>query len=160
RHDDRPFGAERAARADRDRRGQRLQDGDLDIEAAAAEQDGFDRFRDAMAADLVGAVAGHQSDDDAADDGDGHGSHPEGGVAERQVRERQPAEVGDVGEEADEIEQYQAGDRTGGADQNGDARDQENARLGGEVPEAPDLIERETDEPPLAAPRGPFRVLF
>ena len=38
-HDDRAFGAERAAGADRDRRGERLQDGDPRLDPAAVEQD-------------------------------------------------------------------------------------------------------------------------
>ena len=59
-HDDRPFGAERSAAADRDRRGQGLQKRDLQRQLAVAEQDGLDRFGDAVAADLVRPEARHQ----------------------------------------------------------------------------------------------------
>ena len=50
-HDDRPFGAERSADADRDRRRQRLEHRDLRLDAAAADQDRLDGLGDAVAAD-------------------------------------------------------------------------------------------------------------
>ena len=62
-HDDRAFGAERAAAADRDRRGQRLQQRDLGRQPALAVEDRLDRFGNAVAADLVGAEPRHQPDD-------------------------------------------------------------------------------------------------
>ena len=65
-HDDRPFGAERSAGADGDGAGERLQDGHFGLHAAAVDQDGFEGFGDAVAADLLRAVAGHESDDQRA----------------------------------------------------------------------------------------------
>ena len=62
-----PFGAERAAAADRDRRRQRLQQRDLQRQLAVAEQDRLDRLGDAVAADLVRPEARHQPDDQAAE---------------------------------------------------------------------------------------------
>ena len=68
-HDDRPFGAERAAAADRHRRRQGLQQRHLQRQLALAEQDGLDRLGDAVAADLVRPEARHQPDDQPADHG-------------------------------------------------------------------------------------------
>ena len=65
-HDDRPFRAEGAAGADGDRRGERLENRDLRLDQAAAEQDRFQRFGDAVAADFLRAVARHQTDDQRA----------------------------------------------------------------------------------------------
>jgi len=65
----RPLGAERAAGADRDRRRQRLEHRELRLDAAAVDQDRLDRFGNAVAADPLGPIAGHESDDEA-DDGD------------------------------------------------------------------------------------------
>ena len=53
-------------------RGERLENRDLGFDAAAVDQDGFDGFGDAVAADAFGAVARHQADDEGAGDGDGH----------------------------------------------------------------------------------------
>ena len=66
-HDDRPFGAERPARADRDRGRQRLEQRDLRLDAAAVDQDRFDRFGNAVAADALRAVARHHADDQRAE---------------------------------------------------------------------------------------------
>ena len=65
--DDGAFGAERSAGADGDRRRDRLQNRDLGLDAAAVDQHGFHGFGNAVAANLVGAVARHDADDDAAD---------------------------------------------------------------------------------------------
>ena len=70
RHDDRSFGAERTTGSDRDRRRKRLQHRELWLDAAAVDQNRFDRFRDAVAANAVGSIPRHQPDDDAPYDGD------------------------------------------------------------------------------------------
>jgi hypothetical protein len=57
------IGPERPARADRDGRRQRLQDGDLGLHAALADEDGFHGLGDAVAADALRAVAGQEADD-------------------------------------------------------------------------------------------------
>ncbi len=77
-HDDRTFRAERAAGADGDGGGDGFEYGDARLDARAVQQDGFNGFGNAVAANLVRAVAGHDADDDAADDRYQH--HP---VAER-----------------------------------------------------------------------------
>ena len=68
RHDDWAFGTERAARSDRNRRGDRLQDRQFRLDAAAVEQNGFNRFRYPVAANAFRAVTGHQADDETAND--------------------------------------------------------------------------------------------
>ena len=60
-----------------DRRGERFQDSDLHIEPAASEQDGLDRLRDAVAADLLAAVTCYQPDDEGADHWDEHSGDAE-----------------------------------------------------------------------------------
>ncbi len=72
RHDNRPFGAEGAPGTDGNRRGQWFQHGDFRLHAAAAEENGFERFGNAMAADLFRAVASHQTDDQST--GHRHGN--------------------------------------------------------------------------------------
>ena len=69
RHDDRALSPERAAAADRDARGNRLQHRHLGRHPALVEQDRFNRLRNAVSTDLLGAVACHQTDDHAADHG-------------------------------------------------------------------------------------------
>ncbi len=66
-HDDRPFSTERSARSNRDRRGKRLEQRDPRLDAAAVDQNRFDRLRNPVAADALGPVAGHDADDQCAD---------------------------------------------------------------------------------------------
>ena len=65
-HDDRPLGAERPARADRDGRRERLEQRDLRLHPALADQDRLHRLGDAVPPDPLRAVAGHQADDQPA----------------------------------------------------------------------------------------------
>src|SRR5579872_6335387 len=67
--------------------------------------------------------------------------------------QREAAEIGDIGEEADELEQRQADERSRGTDQDGDDRDEEDARLGGEVAEAADFLEGKAEQAAVAAAR-------
>ena len=69
RHDDRPFRAERPARAYGDGRRERLQDRNLRGHAAAPEENRFERFGYAVAANLLRPVARQQPYDESADDG-------------------------------------------------------------------------------------------
>jgi len=66
-HDDRSLGSKRPAGADGDCRRQRLQHGDLRLHLAAAEQNGFKGFRNAVAANFFRSVARHQTDHQPAD---------------------------------------------------------------------------------------------
>jgi hypothetical protein len=53
RHDDRAFRTEGAASADGNRRGERFEQGDFELYAAATEQNGLQSFRNAVPADLL-----------------------------------------------------------------------------------------------------------
>jgi hypothetical protein len=107
-HDDGTLGAERAAGADRDGRGQRFEQRDLELDATAPDQDRLDGFGNAMAADLLGAEARHHSDDQAAHHRDGHA--PDRQVRrDRSRRDRQPALIGQVGEQRDQLQQHPGG---------------------------------------------------
>src|SRR3954468_5835177 len=66
-HNDRAFGTKWTARADRDCGRNRFQDRDLRLNQTAAEQNRFERFRDAVAADFLRAVARHQTNDQRTD---------------------------------------------------------------------------------------------
>ncbi len=66
-HDYRALSAERTAAADRNRRRQGFQDCDFRLHAAAAEQNSFERFGNAMAANFFRSVSRHKADNHAAD---------------------------------------------------------------------------------------------
>ena len=57
------------ATANRHRRGERLEDGDLQRQLAVAEQDRLDRFRNSVTTDLVGPETRDDSHDQGPDDG-------------------------------------------------------------------------------------------
>ncbi len=135
RHDDRPLRAERTAGADRDRRRERLQNRDLDVQAGAADQDRFDRFRNAVAADLLGAVTRHQADDQRADHRHADGPKAERRILQAHFSEAEAAEIGDVGGEFDQREQGDAGEYARGCHDHGDSRNHQNPRIGREVAE-------------------------
>ena len=138
-HDDRSLGAERAAGADGDRGRQRLEDGDLGRHAAAADEDGFEGFRDAVAADAVGAVAGHEADDEAADDRHEDGQPEQGAVLKdpavrgKEFIEGELPGVKQVREEPDQPQQDPGDDRAGRTDDQGQRRDPEKSHPRGEV---------------------------
>jgi hypothetical protein len=132
-HDDRPLGAERAAAADGDARGQWLEQRHLGRHGALLEQDRLDGFRDAVAADRLGAVAGDQADDQAADHR--HHDHPgdervRGGRAERGGKFLEEEQIG---EKADRVQQQVGGHGAQGADDGGDAGDQDQPGVAVEV---------------------------
>ena len=65
-HDDGAFGSEWSSRSDGDGGGQRLQNRHLRLHAASVDQNGFDRFRDAMPSNAVRTESRHQPDDQRA----------------------------------------------------------------------------------------------
>ncbi len=69
------------------------------------EQDGFDGFGDAVAADLLRAVARHDADEYAADDGDQRHPVAEGTVCWPDGGEAEAVEVEDVRGEGDALEE-------------------------------------------------------
>jgi hypothetical protein len=135
RHDDRALGAERAARSDRDGARQRLEQRDARLHAAALDEDGLDGLRDAVAADAIGAVAGHQPDDDPAGDGHEHRSPPEVARRGRDHLGAPPVEVEEVREEADEPQQPERHVRREDADRDCEEGDRDDARRCREVAE-------------------------
>src|SRR5262249_5228435 len=69
-HDDRTLGAEWTARTDGNCRRNRLKNRNFRFNPAAVDQDGLNRFRDAVAPDALRAVASHDADDQRAANGD------------------------------------------------------------------------------------------
>ena len=65
---DRPFGAERAAGADRDGRRDGLEDRDFGFDAALGRENRLHRLRNAVPLDFRRAILRHEPDDDSADD--------------------------------------------------------------------------------------------
>ena len=107
-HDDRSFGAERPARADGDGAGERLEYGDLRLHLAAVDQNGFDGFRNAVAADAFRAIARHQADDQRPRDGNQHLPKPQVVARGRDQRGAPALEEEQVGEQADQPQQAPA----------------------------------------------------
>ena len=105
-HDDRAFGAERAAGADGDGGRERLEDGDFRLDPAAADQDGLDRLGDAVAANLLRAVARHQADDQAADDGHEHDPIAKAMLVRRLKNRREMLIESQIGDHSDEPDQH------------------------------------------------------
>ena len=133
RHDDRAFGAERPARSDRDRRRKRLQNRQPRLHFAAVDQDRFERFRNAVPANALGAVSRHEADDQAAGDGDQH-REPAEMVSRRRNQHRAHAPVvEDVGEKPDQAQQRPCDERAQDADADRQQRNRNHARRGGEI---------------------------
>ena len=110
RRDDRSFRAERSARSDRDRGGDRLEQRDASRNAAAVQQDLLHRLGNSVAADRGRSVPGHQPDDDAAQHGNQH--HPTAELVRcgRHVFSAEPSIERDVRDEPDQPRQ-DLGDR-------------------------------------------------
>jgi hypothetical protein len=134
-HDDRPFSAKRSARSDGNRCRHRLQYGHARLDPAAIDQDRFNGFRNAVPANAFGAVAGHETDDQRADNRDDENPWSQRGVRWGHCRNAEALKEEDVGEQADEQEQ-RARD-VGGHHTDGDGHhaQQDHARCGGEVAE-------------------------
>jgi hypothetical protein len=100
---DRAFGAERAAGADRDGRRDGLQDSDPRGDAAAVEQDCLHRFGNAVPLDFRSPVLGHDANDKAADDRS-HDDHPTEVVVLWAGEVGRPAmEEEEIGEESNQL---------------------------------------------------------
>ena len=139
-HDDRPLGAERPAGADGDGRGERFEHRQARGHATAVHQDGFDGFGNAVAADLLRAVAGHQAHDQPA--GNGHQHHQRAQVMLRRRYHREiPARVEkQVGEEANQAQQDHGAQRAEESDGDGGKRNGDDAKRGGVIAQFPGLL--------------------
>ena len=115
-HDDGPFGPERAAGADRDGGGDRLQDRHFRGDAAVTDQGRLDRFGNAVAANRLAAVAGHQADDETAQRWGR--DHPPCAWRSGHRREgsADPTEPDEIGHERDELDEAPCGQRSDGPD--------------------------------------------
>src|SRR3954471_23157889 len=103
--------------------------------AEATQQEGLDRFRHAVSADLVGAEARHQSDDQASND-----RNQQRPISKVMMRGRDEVEtpalvVKKICEEADETQQDQSDIGTGDPDHNRESGDGNDARRYREIPE-------------------------
>jgi len=77
RHDDRSFGAEWTTRSDRNGGRSGLRNRQSRLHLAAVDQNGFERFGNAVASNALGAVACHQPDHQPARDRNQNGEPPE-----------------------------------------------------------------------------------
>ena len=101
----------------------------------APEQDRLDRLGNAVAADLLAAVARHQADDQRADHRHHHRGKPERRILQLQIGERELAEIGDVGGKPDQLQQRDAGKQRRRGDHHGYGGNGQHARVGREIPE-------------------------
>jgi hypothetical protein len=69
-----------------------------------------------MATDFLTAETRHQPNDQRADHRYHHRSDAKRGMADLQIGQGEGAEIGQVGDQADELQQDQAGDQATGAD--------------------------------------------
>src|SRR5581483_12139258 len=65
-HDDRTFGAKRAAGTDGNRRRHGFQQSDAGTDLAPAAHDGLDRLRHSVPTDRLGTISRHEADYEAA----------------------------------------------------------------------------------------------
>ena len=135
RHDDRAFGAERTARPDRDRRRNRLQHRQPRLYFAAVDQDGFQRLRNAVAANPLGAVVRHQSDHQSAGHRDQH-RQPAQVVSRRRNKHRAHSPVvEDIREKSDQAQQRPRDERAQDADADRQQRNRNDSRRRGKIAE-------------------------
>ncbi len=117
--DDRSLGAERATGSDTDRTRDGLQESQARLDPAAVDEDALHRFGDAVTPDLLGAVTGHETDDQPSPDRDDDGQRTQGvGIGGHQAH-AEALVVEQVGEEADHVEQRQRDPRRQQADDDG-----------------------------------------
>ncbi|KAG1226843.1 hypothetical protein G6F68_019679 [Rhizopus microsporus] len=89
-----------------------------------------------MPADLLGPEARHQPDDQAARDRNENRAPAQRPGRDRQVGEREPAVVRQVGTQGDQAQQGPGGAHAGQADGNGQRHQQDDAAVGGEIAQA------------------------
>jgi hypothetical protein len=132
-HDDRPFGAERPAGADRNRRRQWLEQRDLRLDAAAVDENRFDRLRNAVAADPARSVAGHQADEQRAGHRDGDDPWTDVGGLRRDQGSADTLEEEQVREQPDQRQQRFREVGADDAEDEREAGDRQQARRGREI---------------------------
>ena len=133
RHDDRAFGAERAARPDRDRRRDRLQHRQPRLHLAAVDQNRFERFRNAVTANAFRAVARHEADDQAAAYRNQHREPAQVVSGRRDESRAHSPVVKEIGEEPDQAQQCPCDERAQDPDADRQHRNRNDARRRGEI---------------------------
>src|SRR5271155_3853477 len=133
RHDDGAFRAKRTTGTDRNCRSERLEERDFWFDAAAIDQNCFDCFRYAMAADSLRAKAGHYTDDERA------ANRHENAIETQMVAGRgnhssvPAAKIKEIGEKAYQTQQHESDERAEHPDEHGEARDRDDPQRGCEV---------------------------
>ncbi len=82
-------------------------------DAALVQQHLLHRLGDAVPPDGLGAVAGHEADEDSADNRDGDHPQPQPVVGRRPVAGGEPAEEADIGDQPDKPNEHLRDDRRG-----------------------------------------------
>ena len=134
-HDDGTFRAERTARADGNRRRQRLEQRDLRLDAAPVDEDRLDRFRNAVPADALGSVPRHGPDHERARDRHEDHQRAERMRLRRDQRGADPLKEEKIRKEADEREEAERDVRAHDSDADGECRDQQDTRGDREIAE-------------------------
>ena len=111
----------------------RLEDGKPWLHFAAADQNGFDGLRDAVAANAFRAVTRHQADDQAAGDGHQHGPPAQMVPCGRDQCAAEALVIKEIGEEPDQAQQRQRHARPNQSDHDGHHGDGQHANGGSEV---------------------------
>jgi hypothetical protein len=115
--------------------GERLQHGDTRLDAAAVDEDGFDRFGNAVAADAIRSVPRHQANDQRTD----HWHDDDERTEMMRFRFRSPRrdalEKEDIRKERDQAKKPERDERADDPDADRECRDGEETRCGGEVAE-------------------------
>ena len=94
----------------------RLENCDFQRQAAFTEQDRLDRLGNTVAAYLLRTEARHQTDDQAADDGDGNNGQTHGGIRDFRRLGRNPSKPEGVGGDGDRFDQDPRAERPACAD--------------------------------------------
>src|SRR6185437_8486554 len=134
RHNDGAFRAEGAARTDGERGRDGFQDGDLGLDARSAKQDGFNGLGNAVSANFVRAVVGHEADDETADDGhDGHEPMGQCGTRRADHGDAEAVVIEEVGAEGNGAQQENGAAGGESSNDEGNGTEQPYAAIDGKI---------------------------
>jgi len=132
-HDDGAFRAEGPARANRNCGRDWFEQRDFGFDAAAVDQNRFNGFRNAVAADSLRAVAGHDADDQRASDWNENAVETQMIARRRDHCSVPAAKIEDVGEQTDQTKQDERNERAERSDDHRQAGDRGDTQRGSEV---------------------------
>lgn len=133
-HDDRALRTERPAGTDAHRARDRLEHRQSRLHAATTQKDCFHRLGDSVSSDSLRAKARHQTHDQSPKDRNEHAPPTQhGDIGRRDTRCDRPC-IGEMSDQADQIEQAQSQERHDDAYDNGDRRKPKHHMRGGVVP--------------------------